>query len=152
MPSDELPDVDLQICMGIMRLRELEYDKISMERLVALIQLGARIKHYQNEFCNNPLTLEICAKKIDFILQAATKADLNEILSPPKVRYNFSEVVPVGKFHIEEEELLVWSLTSIWCGGPLNDAGFKRYMKLFNKYYPEMAKEIDVENTHTIAV
>jgi len=142
--TEILSDIDLQICLGIMRLRELKSDKLSIERMAAIIQLGTICRGYQKEFNNNPLISVICHKKIEFILQAKTKTDLSKILSPPKVRYDFSEVLPVGSYHIEEEELLIWSLTSLWCGGPLNQEGFKRYMKLFNKYYPEMAKEIGV--------
>jgi len=142
--TEILPDIDLQVCLGIMRLRELEFDKLSMERMVSIIELGAICRGYQKEFNNNPLIPVICHKKIEFILQAKTKADLSEILSLPRVRYNFSEVVPVGSYHLEEEELLIWSLASLWCGGPLNQEGFKRYMKLFNKFYPEFAKEIGV--------
>jgi len=137
-----LPNIDVQVCLGLMRLNELEFDKLSIERMGSIIQLGAICKGYQKEFNCNPLIPVICHKKIEFILQAKTKTDLIEILSPPKVRYNFSEVVAIGNYHVEEEELLIWSLTSLWCGGPLNQEGFNRYMKLFNKFYPEMATEI----------
>jgi hypothetical protein len=140
------PAADLQICIGIMRLAELKNHKLMPERMSALFTLGGQIKAYQKEFAGNPLALDICAKKIEFILQAQSKSDLKEILSPPKVRYNGNEVVPVGNFHVEEEELLIWSLTSLWCGGPLSNAGFKRYMRLFAKFYPDMAKEIGISN------
>jgi hypothetical protein len=140
--AEILPDIDMQVCLGLMRLCELEFDKLSIERIGSIIQLGAICRGYQKEFNNNSLISVICHKKIEFILQAKTKTALKEILSPPKVRYNYSEVVPVGSYHVEEEELLIWSLTSLWCGGPLNEVGFKRYMKLFNKFHPEYAKEI----------
>ena len=114
------------------------------EQISALITLGGQIKGYQKQFANNPLISEICRKKIEFILQAKTKSELDEILSPPKIRYNFNEIVPTGKFHVDEEELLIWSLTSLWCGGPLSRPAYKRYMKLFAQFYPEMAKEIGI--------
>jgi len=137
-------DVDLQIATGMMQLADLKEDKLMAERMSALITLSGQCKAYQKEFNQNPLVLDICAKKIEFILQAKTKADLKEILSPPKVCYNGNEVVPTGNFHVDKEELLVWSLTSLWCGGPLNEAGFKRYMKLFAQIYPDMATEIGI--------
>ena len=140
--SKALPDIDTQICIGIMRLGELEFDKLSIDRMVSIIQVGALCKSYMKEFHNNPLIPVICDKKIGFILQAKTKTELKEILSPPKVRYNYAEVVSIGMFHLEEEELLIWSLTSLWCGGPLNDVGLKRYMDLFNKFYPDRAWEV----------
>ena len=144
MSNDKLLDVDLQIVLGMMRLAELKDDKLVAERMSALITLGSKIRGYQKEFCNNPLALNICAKKIEFILQVKKKSELDEILQPPKVRYNGNEVVPAGNFHVEEEELLIWSLTSLWGGGPLNETGFNRYMKLFKKFYPEMAEEIGI--------
>jgi hypothetical protein len=128
----------------MMRLAELGESKLLPERMSALIRLSGQIRRYLDEFNNTPLALIICKKKIDFILQAKSNAELNEILAAPKVRYNFEEVVPIGKFHIEEEELLIWSLTSLWSGGPLNEAGFKRYTKLFAQIFPDVAKEIGI--------
>jgi hypothetical protein len=142
--QEKVPDIDMQIIMGISRLGEVKNGKLLPERMAALIELGALMRGYQKEFLNNELVLTICEKKIEFILQAETKSNLKEILSPPKVHYNGNEVVPISKYHIVEEELLIWSMTSLWCGGPLNDAGFKRYMKLFSEIYPEMAKEIGI--------
>jgi len=145
MSDNALHPIELQICMGLLRLCEIKDDKLALERMVALITLGGRCRAYQKEFANNPLILVICEKKVDFILKAKTKSDLKEILSPPKVRYNWNSVVPVGDFHIEEEELLIWSLTSLWCGGPLRGPGLKRYMELFKKFYPDFAGEIGIE-------
>ena len=144
MAEEKLPAADVQICIGIMRLGELAGDKLLAERMAALFQLSGLIKAYQKEFNETPLALTICEKKVEYILQAKTKADLKEILAPPKVHYSFNEVVPVGRFHVDEEELLIWSLTSLWCGGPLNDAGFNRYTKLFAQIFPDMAKEIGI--------
>ena len=144
MLINELPCVDIQIALGIARLSELEFDKLMVERIAALIQLGGKIRGYLRKFNNNPLALAICEKKINFIMQAESKADLKEILAPAKVRYNYNEVVPAGRFHVEEEELLMWCLTSLWCGAPLCEHDLKRYMKLFVKYFPEFANEIGI--------
>jgi len=142
MSKEQLPDIDIQIILGIKRIGDSGNDKLLGERIAAMIEVGSKMRGYQKEFCDNPIVLTICAKKIEFILQVTTKSDLKEILSPPKVHYNGNEVVPTGSFHIIEEELLIWSLTSLWCGGPLNEAGFKRYIKVFAEVYPDMAKEI----------
>ena len=144
LSTNKMLDVDLQIVLGMMRLAELKEDKLMPDRMSALITLGGQCRAYQKEFCDNPLVLDICAKKIEFILQAKSKTNLKDILSPPKIRYNGNEVVPTGDFHVDEEELLIWSLTSLWCGGPLNDVGFNRYMKLFTRFYPVMAAEIGI--------
>jgi hypothetical protein len=144
MTENKIQPIDLQIVTAMLRLSEIENDKLALERLAALITLSGKCRAYEKEFMNNPLILQICEKKVEFILQAKSKSDLKEIMSPPKIHYNFNEVVPVGKFHIEEEELLIWSLTSLWCGGPLNAPGFNRYMKLFKKFYPDMAEEVGI--------
>jgi len=142
--ENKLKPVDLQIGIGLLRLCEIKDDKLTVERLSALITLGSKCRAYQKEFLNNPLVLHICDKKVEFILQANSKADLNEILEPPKVRYNFEKIVPDGIFHVEEEELLVWCRTCLWGGGPLNEPGRERYMELFKKFYPDMAAEIGI--------
>lgn len=140
MSMEKLPDVDIQICLGIMRLGEIENDKLTAERMAALIQLAGQVRWYLKEFNGSPLALAMCEKKIDFIIQAKTKTDLKEILLPAKVRYDFNEVVPVGKWHVEQEEIMIWSLTSFHA--PLVDVAFKRYMKLMKKYFPEFTKDL----------
>jgi len=144
MEAKKILGVDLQICIGMMRMSEIKNDKLIAERLAALIKLGSKCNAYQKEFNNNPMIRVICEKKVGFILQAKSKSDLNKILSPPKVHYNFNKVVPIGNFHVEEEELLIWSLTSLWCGGPLNKPRFERYTELFKKFYPEMSEELGI--------
>ena len=144
MPQETLPDIEIQIITGMSRLGDSGNKKLFVDQMAAIISLGATMRGYRDEFLNNELVSIICAKKIEFILQAKTKSDLKEILLPPKIYYNGNEVVATGRYHIIEEELLIWCLTSLWCGGPLNDAGFKRYMKLFTEVYPEMANEIGI--------
>ena len=43
-------------------------------------------------------------------------------------------------YYAEEEELMLWSRTSLL--GPLNDAGYRRYKELFQKMLPEQAAQI----------
>ena len=53
-----------------------------------------------------------------------------------------------GKYDTEEEEVLLWSLTSLQA--PLNDPAYKRYEELFCRLLPEKAKilfpEMDDKN------
>ena len=140
MQNENLRAIDLQLLSSLMEMDE--NDKLTSERVKALCMLRTKCIAYQKEFNNNPLILDICAKKIDFILKAKSKSELKEILSHPKVHYNGNVVIHSGRFNVEEEELLIWSLTSLWAGGPLNSAGFKRYMKLFKQFYPEFADQI----------
>ena len=48
--------------------------------------------------------------------------------------------VYTSPYAVEEEELLLWSLTSLQ--GPLRDEGYRRYRELFEKCLPEMAEKI----------
>lgn len=78
------------------------------------------------------LVYEIAVKKINFLMSAKTKAEVNEILRLSKPRYDGNHFVPDGKFHVEEEELLLWSNASLIA--PLNNESFLRFQYLFRKY------------------
>lgn len=85
------------------------------------------------------LPLRILFKKCSMVEQAETKKELSEIAKPslPKGSYGrFRE----GPYHVPEEELLLWSRASL--EAPLNEYGYKRYMELFARFFPEQAKEI----------
>lgn len=85
------------------------------------------------------LVLSILEKKCRMLCAAKTKKDIQEILKPslPIHTYNgFRE----GPYHIPEEEMLIWSKLSFMT--PLNETGYKRYMELFSRYFPEAAKMI----------
>ena len=133
--------VDLQIPLAILELGKSADDKLFDIKLAAIFKAGGIAKGYEREFMNDELPRVICAKKIVFILGAGTKKEIEEILQFSKVHYNGNEVVPSGQFHIPEEELLIWSLTSL--KAPLVDAGFKRYMKLFRELLPQHAWVLD---------
>jgi len=56
-------------------------------------------------------------------------------LTPPKPHYNGNEIVAIGKYHIPEEELIIWSHTSL--KAPLNRHGFERMMELMKQIFPD---------------
>lgn len=109
-------------------------DKLVNEKMAALLQLSALIKAYQKEYFHETLVQAILDKKTAHICEATTKADIKEILSIPKIRYNGNKIVPVGKYHIPEEELIIWSNTSL--KAPLVSHGFERMMELFAQIFP----------------
>ena len=86
-------------------------------------------------------------KKMAMLQKAKTKGELQEISKPPKPVYNGNGFTP-GKYDTEEEEVLLWSLTSLQA--PLNDPAYKRYEELFCRLLPEKAKilfpEMDDKN------
>ena len=64
--------------------------------------------------------------------EATTVKDLRAVSDVPKPHYNGNRVIP-SDFSVPEEEIMIWSLTSEL--GPLNDAGFRRYMELFEELF-----------------
>ena len=129
--------VDLQIPLAILELGKNADGKLFDVKMAAIFKAGGIAKSYEKEFMNDRLSNVICAKKIAFILEATSKKEIDEILKFPKVHYNGNEVVPSGRFHIIEEELLLWSRTSLY--STLHRAGFDRYVKLFKEVFPEYA-------------
>ncbi|OUQ55213.1 hypothetical protein B5E58_12690 [Tyzzerella sp. An114] len=89
------------------------------------------IEEYENMGFKDELLLAVTKKKIEFINNAKFKIEIKQILKPSVPKYNFGNFI-FSKYHIEEEELLLWSVMSL--KAPLNDEGFKRYFELFEKY------------------
>ncbi len=81
----------------------------------------------------------IAKKKGEMIMAATTKTEMEAILRPKAPRYDGSKFVS-DKYSVPEEELIAWSQTSL--RGPLVNAGFERYMKLFCEVFPDEAKSI----------
>lgn len=85
------------------------------------------------------LALRIFYQKGCMIEQATTKKELDEIVKPSVPKGNcgtFHE----GPYHVYEEEMILWSKASF--EAPLNDYGYKRYMKVFSMFFPKEAEEI----------
>ena len=107
-----------------------ENDTLEEERIQTLQSIFRRAWYYQERGMLEEIILGFVQKKIKMIQQAETKGELQEIGRPPKPVYNGNGFTP-GKYDTEEEELLVWSLTSL--KAPLNDPAYKRYERSFKK-------------------
>ena len=114
-----------------------ENDTLAEERIQALQSIFQRAWYYQERGMLEEIILGFVQKKIKMIQQAETKGELQEIGRPPKPVYNGNGFTP-GKYDTEEEELLVWSLTSL--KAPLNNQAYERYKELFCRLLPEKAK------------
>ena len=79
-------------------------------------------------------------KKVEMIMQAKTKGEITEILKLSKPHFDGNKFVYTSPYAVEEEELLLWSLTSLQ--GPLRDEGYRRYRELFEKCLPELAEKL----------
>ena len=73
-------------------------------------------------------------------MQAETKGEITEILKLSKPHFDGNKFVYTFPYAVEEEELLLWSLTSLQ--GPLRDEGYRRYRELFEKCLPELAEKL----------
>lgn len=139
--DNKLP-VEEQIAIALLSLREEPEEKMIPIKLEALKRLRSIIYQYMNRGFLKDLVLTVCEKKIAFIHQARTKKDIEEILTFSKIRFNGCEVVPVGRYHIPEEELILWSMISP--AVTLKDYAVKRYKKLFRELLPEQADMLNL--------
>ena len=71
-------------------------------------------------------------------MKAKTKAELEEIVKPSRPRYSGGIFYPGNLYHVEEEELILWSKTSLKV--PLIPQGYVRYQELFEKYVKDEAR------------
>lgn len=114
-----------------------ENDTLEEERIKTLQSIFQRAWYYQERGMLEKIILGFVQKKTAMLQKAKTKGELQEISKPPKPVYNGNGFTP-GKYDTEEEEMLVWSLTSLQA--PLNDPAYKRYEELFCRLLPEKAK------------
>ena len=114
-----------------------ENDTLEEERIKTLQLIFQRAWRYQERGMLEEIILAFVQKKTGMLQKAKTKGELQEISKPPKPVYNGNGFTP-GKYDTEEEEMLVWSLTSLQA--PLNDPAYKRYEELFCRLLPEKAK------------
>lgn len=89
-------------------------------------------RHYRECGIMSELVHAVYRKKMEMIQNADTVADLKAIEKGCIPHFNGNQFLP-GPFHIPEEELIMWSLTSL--KAPLASAGFARYMELFEQVF-----------------
>ena len=112
-----------------------ENDTLEEERIKTLQKIFQRAWYYQERGMLEEIISGFVQKKTAMLQKAKTKGELQEISKPPKPVYNGNGFTP-GKYDTEEEELLVWSITSLQ--GPLNIHGYKRYEELLCPILPEI--------------
>lgn len=99
-----------------------------------------QINSYKESGFLSRLTDAILEKKLLWITKAKTKAELKEICKPSVPEYYGGKFGSKGIYHVEEEELLLWSMASLQA--PLNAEGYRRYGELFCKFFLKEGKEI----------
>lgn len=91
-----------------------------------------RVANYRRQGIVSELVHTIFVKRMKLIGNAGTVSELKEIQAEPKPHYN-GNGFSTGTFCIPEEELILWSQTSL--RAPLNEAGMKRYLDVFHQVY-----------------
>lgn len=89
-------------------------------------------QYYRKHGIMSELVHAVFTKKLKMIKEADRVKDLKAIEKGCVPHFNGNQFIP-GPFHIPEEELIMWSLTSL--KAPLVSAGMKRYMELFKQVF-----------------
>ena len=124
-------------------------DTLAEERIKTLQAILQRVWYYQERGMLDEIILAFFQKKIEMIQNAKTKGELQEISKPPKPVYNGNGFTP-GNYDTEEEEMLIWSLTSLQA--PLNHQAYDRYKELFCRLLPEKSSLLFPEKNERKAV
>lgn len=114
-------------------------DRVKLLRSAALAELEIALNRYSERSYDPALLCAIANKKVRWITEATTKNEIQAILNPPAPRYDGNKFYP-DKYMPPEEEAIRWSEISL--RAPLNEAGFKRYMEVFQQVFHKSAEEI----------
>lgn len=134
MTGDNLNDYALEVFLAASVIPEPGTcpDTVRAAKLEAVSKVLQRISFYRSRGFLPHLIHCVFAKKMKMISEATTVKDLRAVSDVPKPHYNGNRVIP-SDFSVPEEEIMIWSLTSEL--GPLNNAGFRRYMELFEELF-----------------
>lgn len=127
---------------GLLTDEDITEDLTSM-RIQAIIKLRGIISKYEQDGFIPRIVEAVFCKKAEFILQAKTKSAVEEIIKPCVPSYICGTFQPREQYHVEEEELLLWSYASLQ--GPLISEAQKRYIDLFEKYFNEETDALETE-------
>lgn len=103
-------------------IKRAEQEGKNKDVIAGIWHLMREVREYHEKGFMEKLLFQIARKKLYFLMEAKTKKDVKEILRPSVPVYNGNAFVPRGPFHVEEEELVLWSIASI--KAPLNHEGF----------------------------
>ena len=114
-------------------------EELFCRRYAALNKLRGIIAVYEKEGFRKDLLETIFCKKADFILKARSTEDMEEILKPSCPEYRNGKFHILSRFHVEEEEMLIWSYIS--SHNLIISEGAKRYAALYDKYMESNVEE-----------
>ena len=125
-------------------IAKIEFDdvceSIKKKRKESVLQLLPVFLRFHNQGFIPALVKTAFEKKIAFVLEATTSAEIREIMKMSIPSYNYSEIVPSGPYHVEEEELMLWFGVVPYC--KLKAEANERICYLFNKFFPLEARYV----------
>lgn len=118
-------------------------EKLRELRLAGQRAVFPYVQKLYEGYIRTDVLMAVVDAKLEFMCKAKSKKDVDRILSPPKIHYDGREIRADPEFYVPAEEMLIWMETSF--RAPLNDAGYKRYMKLFRDFFgDEMCDELGI--------
>lgn len=111
-------------------------------KVSAIKKLLSDTQYYRENGYLSDLVHTVFTKKLKQIEGAKTVKELHEIERACVPQFNGNDFTS-GEYHIPEEELILWSLTSL--KGPLVDAGMKRFFLLIKQVFGIDISEGSVE-------
>lgn len=126
-------DFEYAKCIAGLLADETLTEKLFCLRVQGLQRLRTLTAQYEKKGFRADLVEIIFCKKAAFLMEADSKTEIEKSLKPSTPHYSGGKFYPDGLYHVEEEELLLWSHTSL--SGPLISYGQKRFEELFEKYY-----------------
>ena len=116
-------------------------EKLFALRFDGLQKLQACLSHYGELGYMPELLSKIAERKGALIMAAKSKTEVEKIIKPHAPRYDGAEFVS-DPYLLPEEELICWSEASL--RAPLNEPGYRRYMKLFRQVFPKESRSLNI--------
>lgn len=88
-------------------LRKAEKEEKKEYVFAAIWSLMKEIRVYHDKGFIEKILFKIAKKKLDFLMEAKSKKEVNEILRPSVPVYNGNAFLLNGPFHVDEEELIL---------------------------------------------
>lgn len=89
-----------------------ESEQVYLMRCHSADQAVRTVNSYQTANFIPRLLLIILFKKLDFLSKATTRSEVDAILKPSVPLFRSGQFFPSSPYHVQEEELLLWSYVS----------------------------------------
>lgn len=116
-----------------------EKEKVIELRYEAMKSLMSRLAYYKSHGYMERLLCAIARKKADMIMRTTSKTEMKQVMKIKAPHFDGNKFI-ADKYNVQEEEMIFWSEASLIA--PLKECAVKRYMELFQQFFPEQAKNL----------